>query len=102
MDDYVLNLGFIAFGHWWQFIAFAILFIMYIVMNVLPALVLLASFVIRKQNLIQLPFFLVFTLTPIVGTLVGRFFYEENGMVYKTMYVLSMVLFGVVISGLFL
>ena len=76
MNDYVLNLGFVAFGHWWQFIAFAILFIMYIVMNVLPASVLLASFVKRKQNLIQLPFFLVFTLTPIVGTLVGRFFYD--------------------------
>ena len=102
MNDYVLNLGFIAFGHWWQVVAFVILLIMYVVMNVIPASALLASFIIRKQNLIQLPFFLVFTLTPIVGTLVGRFFYEENSMVYKAMYVLSMVLFGVVMSGLFL
>ena len=102
MNVYVLNLGFIAFEHWWQFIAFAILLIMYVVMNVIPASVLFASFVVRRQNLIQLPFVLIFTLTPFVGTLIGRFFYDDNSLVYKTMFVLSMVLFGVLVSGLFL
>lgn len=66
MNDYVLDLGFIAFQNWWS-VAIALIFlVLYVIANIIPACVVLYCG-LKNRDFWYTPMMFIFMLIPFMG-----------------------------------
>ena len=80
--NYALDLGFVAFENWWQVSAFIALIILYLILNVIPAIKTLLYCITNKEMILEVPFFCLAILIPIIGSIMGAIAWNENKKVY--------------------
>lgn len=106
MEEYVLDLGIVAFISWWQFAFWLSLVALYLVFNVFPALLVLYCSVrwpSRWQDIfLEFELFLL-CLIPFIGSLVGGEICKEWEPYETTAHILFVAYFitfvGMVIQG---
>lgn len=78
--NYTLDLGFVAFENWWQVSAFTALIILYLILNVIPAIKTLLYCITNKEMILEAPLFCLAILVPIIGSIMGAIAWNENNL----------------------
>lgn len=83
MEEYVIAIGNFGFLTWWQVIFAACLVGMYILLNVIPAIMVLYM-ELRKKKFFEAPLLFAFMLIPLLGTIAGVTVLDEKKWAYYT------------------
>lgn len=99
MNDYVLDLGFVAFPNWWA-VAIALIFlILYIIANVIPACV-VVYFGLKERDFWYTPLMFIFMLVPFIGSMCGMYaIWDESERMSKFILLLLYALIFCVIGA---
>lgn len=81
--NYVLDLGFVAFESWWQVSAAASVFALYIIFNVIPAVMMFFACITDKDTLLEMPLTVLLILIPILGSIMGAVVWNEDKRVER-------------------
>lgn len=98
MNDYVLDLGFIAFQNWWS-VAIALIFlVLYVIANIIPACVVLYCG-LKDRDFWYTPMMFIFMLIPFMGSLFGLYtMWDESERMTKFVLLLVYALIVCVIG----
>ena len=98
MNDYVLDLGFVAFPNWWA-VAIALIFlILYVIANVIPACVVVYCG-LKERDFWYAPLMFILMLIPFMGSLFGLYaMWDESERMTKFVLLLTYALIACVIG----
>lgn len=97
MNNYVLDLGFVAFVNWWQFGAVTILTILYFTANVIPAFIILYG-CLKEREFWHTPLVFMTFLVPIIGSLFGMQLMEDL-FGWDKIYLVQIYIFIAIVIG---
>lgn len=97
MNNYVLDLGFVAFENWWQFGAGAILTNMYLTANVVPAFIMLYAG-LKNKDYWNVPLVFTLYLIPLIGSLFGMYMMKDL-CGWDKLYLLQLYIFLTIVIG---
>lgn len=98
MNDYALDLGFIAFPNWWAVAISLIFLILYVIANVIPACVVVYCG-LKEREFWYMPMMFIFMLIPFMGSLFGlHTMWDESERMTKFVLLLVYALIACVIG----
>lgn len=94
MNDYVLDLSFIAFQNWWSVAIVLIFLTLYVICNIIPACVFFYNS-LKNEEFWDAPMIFFFMLIPFVGSLIGLYtmWYES----YRMTKVILLLIYGLIV-----
>ena len=99
MNDYALDLGFIAFQNWWAVAIVLIFLILYIITNVISACIVLYCG-LKEREFWYMPMMFIFMLIPFMGSLFGlHTMWDESERMTKFVLLLTYALIVCVIGA---